>query len=96
MGIVFKWDGRKAEANLKKHGVSFTEASTVFGDALSLTIEDPAHSLGETRFVTVGQSLRQRLLVVVHTDSGQVLRIISARLAAASEQRAYEQGIQKK
>jgi uncharacterized protein len=92
MGLVFEWDRRKAERNLKQHGVSFEEAATVFGDRLSLTIEDPLHSDLEERFVTIGGSIRGRLLVVVHTDLGDTIRIISARLATHRERKAYEEG----
>jgi uncharacterized DUF497 family protein len=95
MALIFAWDPRKAEANLKKHGVSFTEASEVFADAFSLTIDYPDHFQGEERYVTIGQSLRQGLCVVVHADDGDAVRIISARPATARERRAYEQGIQK-
>lgn len=90
MGIIFVWDGKKAEGNRKKHGVSFDEACGVFGDAFSLTIEDPAHSLGEERFVTIGQTPQAALLVVVHADKGEIVRIISARPATAKERKAYE------
>lgn len=91
MGILFVWDGRKAESNRRKHGLSFDEACGVFGDALSLTIGDPAHSLGEERFVTIGQTPQGALLVVVHADKGETVRIISARPATVKERKAYEQ-----
>ena len=83
MGIVFDWDSRKAKSNQSKYGVSFEEASTVFGDPLSLTIADPAHSrLAEERCVTIGNSYLGRLLVVVHRVEDESIRIISARKAA--------------
>jgi uncharacterized protein len=91
MGIVFAWDDRKAEANRKKHGVGFDEAQEIFGDSLSLTVADPAHSKGEERFVTVGQSRKGELFVVVHADKGETIRIISARRATAKERKDYEQ-----
>ena len=75
----FEWDFEKAARNLAKHGVSFVEASTAFGDPLSVTIADPLHSLSEHRFVLFGMSERGRLLAVVHTDRDGTTRIISAR-----------------
>ena len=91
MGLIFEWDERKATSNRRKHGVGFDEAATAFGDPLSLTIPDPDHSQGEDRFVLIGESFRGRLLVVVHTERGDNLRLISARLASPSERRNYEQ-----
>lgn len=92
MSVRFQWDVAKARANLRKHGVAFDEASTVFADPLSLTIADPTHSDDEDRFVTIGQSRQGRLLVVVHTERISMLRIISARPATRREGRAYAQG----
>ena len=92
MGLTFVWDPKKAATNHRKHDVSFEEAATVFGDSLSLTTGDPDHSHDETRFVLVGQSFRGRLLVVVHTEIGDNVRIISAREATPREKTAYEQG----
>lgn len=86
----FEWDSRKAESNLQKHGVSFAEASTAFGDPLSLTIPDPEHSVDEPRYVLVGFSFVNRLLVVIHTDREEAVRIISVRLATKSEHANYE------
>ena len=86
----FEWDQAKAETNLKKHAVAFTEAATVFGDPLSDTFLDPDHSLGEFRYVTVGQSVAGRLLVVGHTDRDDAFRIITARRATHHEKRYYE------
>ena len=91
MPLNFEWDQKKARSNAKKHGVTFDEASTVFGDALSLTIPDPAHSEAEKRFVTVGGSHRGKLVVVVHTERGDNIRIISARPANRRERKAYEE-----
>ena len=88
----FSWDPKKAAANLKKHGVAFEEASTVFRDALSATASDPDHSVGEHRFVTFGNSKKNRLLVVAHTQEGDSMRIISARLATRQERGIYEEG----
>ena len=93
MGIVFDWDSRKAKSNHAKHGVSFEEGSTVFGDPLSLTIADPAHSRpGQERFVTIGSSYLGRMLVVVHRDDDENIRIISARKATRRERKDYEEG----
>ena len=91
MGLLFEWDPRKAKRNLALHGVSFDEASTAFQDLLSSTIDDPLHSAGEERYVLSGQSHRGRLLVVVHTERGDRIRIISARLATNKERRQYEE-----
>jgi uncharacterized DUF497 family protein len=93
MAFRFHWDPQKARANLKKHDVSFEEAATVFGDPLSLTIVDPKHSTQEEdRFLLLGQSASGRLLVVAHTETGDDIRLISARLAARRERRDYEEG----
>jgi uncharacterized DUF497 family protein len=86
----FEWDRGKAEANLRKHRVSFDEAATVFFDTLSVTIPDPDHSIAERRFVTMGVSTMGRLVVVAHTERGNTLRIITARLASAAERKRYE------
>lgn len=93
MGSTFEWDAKKAAQNQRKHGVSFEEAKTVFGDPLSSTIEDPLHStVDEQRFVTIGQSNRGRALVVVHSERGDTIRIISVRIATAHERESYEEG----
>jgi len=93
MEIRFEWDEKKAKENQRKHGISFDEASTVFSDPLSATIPDPMHSgLGEERFVTMGLSARGHLLVVVHLDSDEAIRIISARPVTGTERRLYEEG----
>jgi len=85
MGLLFEWDPKKARLNLKRHGISFDEASTSFRDALSRTIDDPLHSEGEERLVLIGHSIRGRLLVVVRTERGDRISIISARLATSTE-----------
>ncbi len=91
MSLTFEWDTQKAESNLRKHRVSFEEASTVFRDMLSRTIPDPLHSsLTEQRFVTLGLSSYNHLLVVVHCDRGEAIRIISARCATRRERQNYE------
>jgi uncharacterized DUF497 family protein len=86
----FEWNKDKAKKDFKKHKVSFEEALTVFLDPLSATFDDPDHSFGENRFITIGYSSQDRLLVVSHTERGKILRIISARLATANERRRHE------
>ena len=88
----FSWDPRKASANVKKHGVSFDEASTAFADPLSITVSDPDHSTDETRFLLIGRSTRQRVLVVIHAERSESdIRLISARPAIRRERRIYEE-----
>ena len=88
----FEWDDARAESNERKHGVSFTEAMTIFADPLSVTGYDPRHADDEDRFLTMGASVAGRLLVVSHTDRGDVVRIISARVATGRERKDYEDG----
>jgi uncharacterized DUF497 family protein len=88
----FEWDPRKSGINLRKHGISFHEASTVFGDPLSITFNDPDHSIGEHRFLTFGNSRTNQLLAVVHTERHGKTRIISARRATRPERKIYENG----
>jgi len=94
MPLTFEWDSRKARSNLAKHGVGFQEASTIFGDPLSLTIPDPEHSLSEERYITVGRAFSGKLLVVVHTERGDNIRVISARRASRRERKFYEKFIE--
>ncbi len=89
--LRFVWDRDKAAANLRKHGVDFHEAATAFGDPLSITIADPEHSIGEERWLLVGQSLAGRLVVVAHTERGDEIRIINARPATRRERQTYEE-----
>ncbi len=92
MALTFEWDPAKDKANRRKHGVVFTEATTVFRDTLSYTIGDPDHSTPEEdRELTVGLSHRQRLIVVSHCKRGSNIRIINARLATRRERREYEE-----
>lgn len=91
MPLSFEWDETKAKSNLAKHAVSFEEAATVFGDPLSVTIPDPVHSQVESRSIILGHSHNQKLLVVVHTDRGDNIRIISARRATRRERVNYEE-----
>ena len=90
--MEFDWDPEKAAANVKRRGISFTEAATVLEDPLSTTFPDQAHSDGEARFVTIGTSRRGRVLVVAHTEREETIRIISARRATRREREFYEQG----
>ena len=90
--MEFEWDDDKAESNLRKHGVSFAEAMSVFADDLSLTAYDPDRSDEEDRYLTMGLSAVGRLLIVSHTDRDQAIRIISAREATNRERRDYEDG----
>lgn len=92
MGIRFEWDPEKAEANLRKHGVPFAEAATVFGDPLSMTFYDPDHSIEEERYITIGTSRLGKLLVVAHTEREDRIRVISARQATRREREFYEEG----
>ncbi|MBC8264859.1 MAG: BrnT family toxin [Anaerolineales bacterium] len=92
MKLNFEWDEEKAKANLKKHCVSFDEATTVLGDPFSITILDPDHSADEQRYVDVGSSDKGRILVVVYTERWANIRIISCRKAMPSERRLYEEG----
>jgi uncharacterized protein len=87
----FAWDEKKAASNLSKHGISFEEAATVFGDPLSDTFPDPDHSLEEHRFVIIGSSESGKILVVAHTDDGELVRIISAREVTIGERKSYEE-----
>ena len=90
--MSFAWDTKKATANYRKHGVSFEEASSALRDTFSATAHDPDHSEDEDRFVTFGISSQGRLLAVSHTDRGNSIRIISARLATNAERKIYEEG----
>ncbi|GIK72771.1 MAG: membrane protein [Chloroflexota bacterium] len=91
--LRFQWDKSKAAANLRKHGIPFDEAPSVFLDPFSLVVSDDEHSSAEERFVIIGRSIKHRLLVVVFTDRDREIRLISARRAAKGEQKTYEQNI---
>ncbi|MFY9826722.1 MAG: BrnT family toxin [Thermoanaerobaculia bacterium] len=92
-GVDFEWDPKKAARNLQRHRVSFTEATTVFGDPLGITVPDPGHSTAENRQLTIGRSVRGRLLIVANTERGARLRIINARELTRHEREAYEETI---
>ena len=89
--LLFEWDPNKARRNFEIHGVSFDEASTAFKDTLSLTIHDPLHSDEEDRFILIGNSYKNRLLVIVHLEVENKIRIISARKATKKERKQYEE-----
>ncbi len=89
--MLFAWDKEKASRNLVKHRIAFEEAATVFGDPLSNTFPDQDHSIEDQRFVIIGLSEQGRILVVAHTDDGELVRIISAREATHGERKAYEE-----
>lgn len=89
--MEFEWDDTKAETNLRKHGVSFAEATTAFADPLAVIFSDPDHSVDELREILVGYSERNRLLLVSFTERGEHVRIISARVASPGERRKHEE-----
>jgi len=91
LGLLFEWDEKKASINKRKHGITFEEATTAFGDTQSITVHDPLHSDDEERFVLIGMSEQLRVLVVVHVERREYIRIISARRATKSEQHYYEE-----
>jgi uncharacterized DUF497 family protein len=90
MALEFEWDSTKAAANLRKHGVSFEDATSAFYDGLSVTVPDPDHSIHESRYLLMGMTLEGRLVVIAHTDRGRTIRIISARRANRRERATYE------
>jgi uncharacterized DUF497 family protein len=91
MNLVFEWDENKAKANVKRHKISFDEAKTVFGDPFLITFPDPDHSDSEQRYVSLGWSAKGRVLVVIHTQRDENIRIISCRKATTSERSFYEE-----
>jgi uncharacterized DUF497 family protein len=94
MGLRFEWDREKAKQNLKKHGVSFEDASEGFSDALAANLADTTHSANENRSLIIGQTSKRRILLVVYSERGESFRIISARVATKQEVRIYEEGEQ--
>lgn len=89
--IDFEWDINKANINIRKHGVSFEEARTIFSDPFELTISDPEHSIGEHRFLSIGRSEYNRIIIVSYTEKqSNVIRVISARVASKHERQHYE------
>lgn len=92
MALRFSWDPRKADANVRKHGVDLPDATTAFADPLSITIPDPDHSAREERYLLVGITATRRLVVVAHSEHGDEIRLISARAATRHEREIYEEG----
>ena len=90
--MEFEWDQKKAVSNLSKHGVSFDEAMTVFNDPLYVDFFDPDHSYSEHRYIIIGLSLSNRLLLVAYTENQDTIRLISAREATRRERKDYEEG----
>lgn len=91
MALIFEWNEEKSKENLRKHGVSFDEAKTVFNDPLAMTIADPGHSSREDRYIDMGMSSRGRILMVWYTERGPNIRIIGSRKATPSQRRQYEE-----
>ena len=85
----FEWDANKAELNLRKHGVTFEEATTVFDDPMFITVVDNEHSIDEERYITIGRSEQGRVLMIAHTDRGGRIRIISVRKATRNEEQFH-------
>ena len=90
--VGYEWDDEKAKSNLEKHGVSFEEAATIFGDPLYVDFYDPDHSVDEHRYLIMGQSRAGRLLIVSYTERDDIVRLISAREVTSAERKAYEEG----
>lgn len=89
--IIFEWDANKEKSNISRHDVDFTEAESVFYDPLSVTVADPDHSIEEHRFIDIGMSDKNRVLVAVYTEREEKIRIISVRKATPQERKDYEQ-----
>ena len=95
--VTYEWDGKKAISNEHKHGIGFVEASSVFDDPLGMSMPDSEHSFDEDRWITMGNSVRGRVLVVVHVrvhsgENDEVIRLVSARRATRLERREYTEG----
>lgn len=91
MSLLFEWDAAKDKANYKKHQVTFAESRTIFNDPFLLTFPDEAHSPSEDRFISIGATIDGRVLLVIHTERGQKIRLISSCLATNVERRVYEE-----
>jgi len=90
--VEFEWDNKKAAENIRKHGISFHEAATVFGDSLAITFDDSEHSIGEHRLLTFGTTRTGKSVIVSHTERNRKMRIISTRLMTKQERKIYENG----
>ncbi len=91
MALAFEWDEEKSKRNVRKHGVTFEEAKTVFNDPFAITIADPDHSAEEERYLDIGLSVKERVLVVWYTEREENIRIIGCRRATPSERKTYEE-----
>lgn len=89
--MEFEWDSGKATTNKRKHGITFQEAATVFGDPLAITFNDPDHSVDEQRFLTFGTTKAGKMVIVSHTESSSKMRMISARSMTRQERKIYEE-----
>ena len=90
MNLTFEWDEEKANSNLKKHKISFEEGKTILDDPFLLTFPDLEHSEFEERYINIGTSVRGRILILIHTERGENIRIINCRKATSTERKAYE------
>ena len=93
--MIYEWDPRKAKTNLRRHGIPFEEAGSVFLDPLAITFPDPDHSDEEDREITIGSSEKHRVVFVSHCPRGDRTRIISVRRATRKERKQYEEGAYK-
>jgi uncharacterized protein len=89
--MTFEWDDNKAARNQSSHGVAFAEAATVFDDPYFVVFNDDTHSFGEQRYLIIGESNQKRVLLVVYTERGDAIRLISARPATTREEKVYEE-----
>jgi uncharacterized DUF497 family protein len=92
MSIEFEWGQNKADSNFLKHGVSFDEAKSVFDDSVYVDFYDPDHSYNEHRYIIIGHSVKNRLLIVAYAERKNKIRLISAREATRREKKVYEEG----
>ncbi len=90
MALLFEWDEEKSNSNYRKHGIAFEEAKTVFNDPFAITVPDPDHSISEERYIDIGFSISNRLLVVWYTERNNYIRIIGGRKATYNERKTYE------
>lgn len=91
MKLTFEWDEEKAKQNIRKHRISFEEAKTIFNDPFLMTFPDQEHSDMEMRYIDIGISIKERALIVIHTERGKNIRVISCRKATAIERKTYEE-----
>lgn len=91
MTLIFEWNEEKSNSNNRKHGITFEEAKTIFNDPFAVTIPDPDHSISEERYIEIGISINNRLLVVWYAERDNCIRIIGGRKATNNERKAYEE-----